>query len=115
MVILSGRIWIYVVSCNWLCFSRLTALGGEKGLFRPFVFMKVTALGVNSLVGHNVIKKSVPSEARGMYIIDSFVFRWGDHTAPDRAPNSARPLPRRSTTWVSPEYNPGKAARRSSP
>ncbi len=42
----------------------LTALGGENPLFRPFVFMMVTALGSCAGVGHKVGTQFVGGEAR---------------------------------------------------
>ena len=45
---------VLTVSYNWLLFSMLSALVGEKTLFRPFVFKMFSALGDLPDGGHDV-------------------------------------------------------------
>jgi len=81
----------------------LSALVGEKPLFRPFVFKMFSALGVCPVSGHKVAMKSVPVRLGGWGIINPFLLRVRGDEAQDRARSSARVLPLPITARASPE------------
>ena len=89
--------------CNLLIFSMLAALGGEKTLFRPFVFKMVAALGVCAVVGHKFAMQSVGGEARNICIINPFLLRLPGAEAEDQARSSAGVPPMPITARAAPE------------